>query len=850
MTTNASETNITVRNPDNAVIIITDLIFICTGAIGSFANILIIFVICRTRSLRTSMNANLVSLSVADLIVCIFLIPVRLILYNIDNSAIGSISVLCRIDVFLKTMCDSAQLFMLVATSFERYQSIARPFEKQGHVKRTVVSVTVSWLLSLGLGIFTSQYCGDGGTIYPCYDQTHQIFSGHWGDKEKNITLPVGLICLFMVVVFYGRIMKLLNEHNTSMQKRFKTKVSPAEKIVEKSTSNAVLKINSTVHVPIPKPTVDGQVHRKGNEQPNSVQTGQGHLQNGVVSVHKSAIIEDSGYNEPEPTARTSDPKLDNDNGMEDKDHEHDHTFKQKDSPNNPKQGTIKYFNNLANQTKNIHTFPEGSSPLASWRKIIRGRMFNTHTRREQIEHSSEPIKVLNVRETKRFPLIRERTTLAKLETSRAEKAEQKTNEQSSFTQRKRGTMSKAKSVSDMYQYSVPKRNQTFFKPTYKSLATLRAKDNANSNLSKTSDNHVYPNGTLNDHQNATISSTKDCDKFDTGKPHLTALRKVSRVIMALMPIHDSEVTANKAAGQMNETQGPSTDITGVNMFTPGERKDTVKLTDKLNDKTENNDTNQTNETIPLNMKSYRNEMKTTTGMIRQNSTHEGSKQNEVVSWKTKTQQNNTQEESKQNEVVNLKAKQTTIQEESKQSEVVRWKPKTQQNNTHEESKQNEVVSWKPKTQQNVTLEESEQNEVVSWKAKIKKDSLQRVEVVEMDGTVHKKVKVESGAVVGAVCVMNNSNRVQGRRKVEMRTAKNIAILIGTFILLWLPLPVVVIIMSSSLDISKVSVEPVLIIASASSLTVALNPILNVLLNKQMRSRTINTLENCKSKIR
>ena len=790
MYTNASETNITVRDPDKTVIIIVDFIFICTSAIGAFANILIIYVICRTKSLRTSMNANLVSLSVADLIVCIFLIPIRLILYNIDNTRIGGIDTLCRIDVFLKSMCDSAQLFMLVSTSFERYQSIARPFEKQGHGKRTGVSLTAAWLLSLGLGIFISQYCGDGGTIYPCYDQNHQIFYGHWGDKEKNITLPLGLMCLFLVVVFYGRIMKLLNEHNTSMQKRFKTKVSPAEKITEKSTSN-VLKINSTVHVPIPKPEAAKTVQPTGEEHHKPNQMCHNRLQNGTLNIQKNAIVEDSGYNEPEHTARNSDPRLENDNDKimldDSKGPKPDHSIRQQDGNDRTQQEYVKYFNVIPKQQKNIHTFPEGDdkvegkSPLASWRKIIKGRMFNTHTEKEPIERSPDSIKVLNVRETKRFPLIRERVTLAKLETSRAEKLKQKNNAQPSFTQRNRGTMPKAKSASDIYQNSFPKRNKTFFKPTYNSLSTLRGKDKPYSDNSKAGDNQVHPNETLKVYQNATSSSSKDCDTFDAGKPHLTVLRRVSRVIMALMPIRDSDSLSNKIVAEENETQGPSIDRTeGVITFTTArEHVDNIKLRQNLKTNTLNNDNNKINVTIPFNLKSNSNDIKENADVAQQ-----------II---------------KENGDV------------------------AQQNTTHEESKGNEVVNLK---------------------AKIKKDSLKRVEVVEMDGTVHKKVKVESGAVVGAVCVMNNSNRVQGRRKVEMRTAKNIAILIGTFILLWLPLPVVVIIISSSFDISNVSVEPVLIIASASSLTVALNPILNVLLNKQMRSRTITTLKNCKSKIR
>ena len=776
MNTNASETNITGSVPDNAVIIIVDFIFVCTGAIGAFANILIIFVICRTRSLRTAMNANLVSLSVADLIVCLFLIPVRLILYNSDRNVIVSINALCRIDVFVKTMCDSAQLFMLVATSFERFQSIARPFEKQGHGRRTVVSLIAAWLISLGLGIFNSQYCGDGGSIYPCYDQNHRIFYGHWGDKEKNITLPVGLVCLFLVTVFYGRIMKLLNEHNTSMQKRFKNKVSPVQKLNEKSTSNAVLKINSTVHIPIAKPDAPDVVQTTGEEKYKQDQMGPNPLHNGISNIQKSVIVEDSGYNEP--TARNSDPKLENGNLKEtldgSKEHKPSHMFKPKDGNDRPYVQSVKYFNALSKQNEIVHKAPaydnqtEGKNPLASWRKVIKGRLFSTHTVKESPESIPESITVLNVRETKRFPLIRERVTLAKLETSLVENLKQKNYVLSNFNARNRGYMKKAKSASDIHQNILFNRNQNVFKPTYNSLSALRGKGNTCSHIPNAGDNQIHSEN-FKPYQNDTSSSSTNRDTNGGGKTHLTALHAISRAVIPLEPIRDSDGLSNKNVTGVNETQGPSTNRQEDAIpFTARGHMESLNMLQNKSGNAGNNETDQTTDTIPFILESNYKGIKANADEGTQANAGDGSKQNGDL----------------------------------------------------------------------------------SLKEKLKKESLKRVEVVDMDGTVHKKVKVESGAVVGAVCVMNNSNRVQGRRKVEMRTAKNIAILIGTFILLWLPLPVLVIIFSSNRDISKVSVEPVLIIASASTLTVALNPILNVLLNKQMRSRTITNLKNCKSIIR
>jgi hypothetical protein len=72
-------------------------------------------------------------------------------------------------------------------------------------------------------------------------------------------------------------------------------------------------------------------------------------------------------------------------------------------------------------------------------------------------------------------------------------------------------------------------------------------------------------------------------------------------------------------------------------------------------------------------------------------------------------------------------------------------------------------------------------------------NSTKTYEVYDAEGTV-KIVSDNNDTVVGAVCIFNPKNREHGKRKIEGKIAKNIAIGIGLFGLVWIPLPLFVLI--------------------------------------------------------
>ena len=123
--------------------------------------------------------------------------------------------------------------------------------------------------------------------------------------------------------------------------------------------------------------------------------------------------------------------------------------------------------------------------------------------------------------------------------------------------------------------------------------------------------------------------------------------------------------------------------------------------------------------------------------------------------------------------------------------------------------------------------------------------SAKTYEVYDAEGTV-KIVNDNNDTVVGAVCMFNPKNREHGKRKIEAKIAKNIAIGIGLFGLVWIPLPLFVLI-NYNLD-HLVDVQyHVLVILSAISVTVyTINPIVTIFMNRQIKSECIVILQSLK----
>lgn len=141
-----------------------------------------------------------------------------------------------------------------------------------------------------------------------------------------------------------------------------------------------------------------------------------------------------------------------------------------------------------------------------------------------------------------------------------------------------------------------------------------------------------------------------------------------------------------------------------------------------------------------------------------------------------------------------------------------------------------------------------------------KKHSLKIVKVVEMDGSAHVEQVADSQNIQGAVCMLNPRNRVQGRRRVEVKVAKRLVVIFLTFLLLWLPYPIAVLALrlvntqsqegersTWPAGVRQTMTDVTAVLSALTTVTAAVNPVFYGLANVNIRSVVLAKLKGvCK----
>ncbi|XP_060568307.1 uncharacterized protein LOC132726913 [Ruditapes philippinarum] len=656
-------------NLRNAYFVI-NVMYTVTMVIGFFGNVLIVSTILKNRYLRTPMNVTLVSLALCDIVVCVFVLPVRLFLYSGTWSAPYTF-VLCRVDVFLKSVCDYVQPSMLVATSYERYKSIAKPFQSKAKMKRTVIVITATWGTCIFCGAVSAIQLKDGATIFPCNKDiitTVNLSLSVVNYREAYVTFPLGFSCIIIVCIFYYLMIRTLHEHTNKMKKQFKAKpfknkVHPDSKIDE--TDTKVLNLDALTIQPlvIEKTEVD--------MSNNSRQTS-------GTSIRTS----DSVKNGVDPVNLNIDSEKDN------------QLLHMKDSILNVSETITEASNSEDQKVEDLS--PDATIRRISIKKTRDNILVPANERGDMRRFSTVAKHVVLLKSHKRRSLKSLQTRIIKISRNASRKTSRVSNES------KTSELECDNSENENKTYTEKDKNETIKTTEFDS-------DNAGIEAVRTSN-----------------ESENDTDTISVTKTDYFVAESGNQSLIGGQTVPTGVIDNYALSGNLNLCKMSNTD--------------------------EDN-----NETVLLN-----------DGEIKENE------------------------------------------------------------NKNELSGNRSGTGSKEKNELNTDPPEE-------------KNKISNIDVVDFDGTVHKDVKVE-GAVVGAVCVMNKTNRLEGRRKVEMRAAKRIAVLMGSFVLLWLPLPLIALFVSSRRQISTSDIEALITSASISATTIAFNPILNLLLNKQLRSAALTLL--------
>lgn len=296
------------------LVLLCDVVIILAVVLGIIGNILLCICIIKTRSLRTYINASLMSTLIGNLIACMTLLPLRVYLFTASKTDTENWDMLCRAAVFFRTFCDTLQLFMLITVSYERYKSVANPFKKDGRARRTTVLIGLSWTAASGLSFLSAFVFVDSSLVDKCLPNTP---SSHlsWGTHDLYLIFPFGIGTLLIIVVFYSLIMLTLYKHRkkmTSHKNHRKNKVVPHKKEevfkgVDKSSSNtdiSAIKLRTPQHFKTraektskycdsnldeKNKTVDRECKENGNEEQTSHRNSTLNQRASLFSRNKSA---------------------------------------------------------------------------------------------------------------------------------------------------------------------------------------------------------------------------------------------------------------------------------------------------------------------------------------------------------------------------------------------------------------------------------------------------------------------------------------------------------------------------------------------------------------------------------
>ncbi|XP_072047519.1 tyramine/octopamine receptor-like [Amphiura filiformis] len=151
----------TLRTGSIIALIILPILTLC----GLLGNLLVVISVFKFKQLRIVPNFFIVSLAVADLLVCMVVMPLALY-QDINNGNWGLPPWLCDLWVSLDVLMSTASIWNLCVISLDRFLAITRPhqYARRRTVTMVLFAVFTTWLLAAFLSIPAFLFVGGDPT--------------------------------------------------------------------------------------------------------------------------------------------------------------------------------------------------------------------------------------------------------------------------------------------------------------------------------------------------------------------------------------------------------------------------------------------------------------------------------------------------------------------------------------------------------------------------------------------------------------------------------------------------------------------------------------------------------------
>ncbi|XP_041357536.1 orexin receptor type 2-like [Gigantopelta aegis] len=182
------------------------LLHIAVFVVGTIGNLLVCFVVWRSRHMQTVTNLFIVNLAVADFLVFVTCQPPTVLQNITETWFLGRL--FCKIAIFFQNLCVSSSVLTLCAISVERYYAICRPLKAKITSRKVGIAIAFIWMIGIIVALpnllfmeientyadidHLLVYCGM--SLDPNLEMIYQLF----------IVLSTYLVPVFIMGVFYS----------------------------------------------------------------------------------------------------------------------------------------------------------------------------------------------------------------------------------------------------------------------------------------------------------------------------------------------------------------------------------------------------------------------------------------------------------------------------------------------------------------------------------------------------------------------------------------------------------------------------------------------------------------------
>nr|XP_048272171.1 pyroglutamylated RF-amide peptide receptor [Myodes glareolus] len=181
-------------------------------ALALFGNALVVYVVTRSKAMRTVTNIFICSLALSDLLIVFFCMPVTM-LQNVSDTWLGG-AFICKMVPFVQCTAIVTEILTMTCIAMERHQGLVHPFKmkRQYTNQRAFTMLGVVWLVAIIIGSPMWHVQRLEVKYDFLYEKEHICCLEEWSSPTHQkiyttfILVTLFLLPLLLLLILYGKI--------------------------------------------------------------------------------------------------------------------------------------------------------------------------------------------------------------------------------------------------------------------------------------------------------------------------------------------------------------------------------------------------------------------------------------------------------------------------------------------------------------------------------------------------------------------------------------------------------------------------------------------------------------------